>query len=248
MTLGAVLPDRIRVRERSYAMQSDSASARMADDLAGIRGIVFDVYGTLCRHGRRRSPFKQLLRQRGRGDGAYWLRRVMCNPMSLAQTAQDLELELSLDELDRLKSDLLEEIAAVDLFPEVPHVLSTLQSAGYKLGLVSNLALPYAEPARRLLNGVMDAEVWSFEVGSMKPELEIYSAAAEQLLIRPGQLLFVGDNPLCDVEGPRRAGMHARLVDRDGRHSDAESLSSLADLLNILPLPRLASGESMLMR
>lgn len=202
------------------------------DDLTDIRGVVFDVYGTLCRHGARRSPYKRLLSQR-KAEGAYWLRQVMCSSMSLAQTAEALGLDLPPPELEGLEHDLEEELKTVDLFPEVVGVLTWLRHSGYKIATVSNLAMPYADPARKLLDEYVDLQIWSFEAGVMKPDLQIYQIVSERLQIAPTQLMFIGDSPVCDFAGPLKAGLQAILLDRDRRH---EGLSTIGDLTQVLPM------------
>jgi FMN phosphatase YigB (HAD superfamily) len=216
-------------------MQLSDEGADQRDDFAGIRGVVFDVYGTLCRYGPRRSPYKRLLSQR-KAEGTYWLRQVMCNPMSLAQTADALGLELPPGELESLEHDLDEELKTVGLFPEVLDVLSWLRNEGYKISVVSNLALPYAGPAQQLLSTHVDAEVWSFQVGTMKPDPQIYKIVSDQLLIPPQELLFVGDNLICDVHGPFQAGFCSLLLDRELRWPDVSGLPDLATLTSLLPL------------
>lgn len=214
-------------------MQLSDDRADQPDDLTGIRGVVFDVYGTLCRHGPRRSPYKRLLSQR-KSEGAYWLRQVMCSPMSLAQTADALGLELPPGELEGLEHDLEEELKTVDLFPEVLEVLTSLRQSGYKIATVSNLALPYATPAKELLGDYVDVQIWSFEAGFMKPDLQTYQAVSERLQIAPNQLVFIGDNHLCDVEGPQRAGLQAILLDRDQRYEGLNSAADLAQVVRVL--------------
>jgi putative hydrolase of the HAD superfamily len=78
------------------------------------------------------------------------------------------------------------------------------------------------------------------EAGAAKPERRIF----EQLLQRAGlaaaEVVYVGDDPHADVEGARRAGLHAVWIDRFGRPWPAalepparrvRDLMELADLL-----------------
>lgn len=58
-----------------------------------------------------------------------------------------------------------------------------------------------------------DVEVLSCKVGSIKPEPAIYAHVLGGLQIEPGRVLFVGDTPRADIEGPRAAGMKALHVD-----------------------------------
>ena len=58
-----------------------------------------------------------------------------------------------------------------------------------------------------------DVDVLSCKDGAIKPELEIYAAVLDGLQLDPGKVLFVGDTPRADIEGPRAAGMKAMHVD-----------------------------------
>lgn len=52
------------------------------------------------------------------------------------------------------------------------------------------------------------------EHGAPKPEPGIFLAACERLGLPPGQVLHVGDDPLCDVAGAQRAGLRSCWLTR----------------------------------
>ena len=85
----------------------------------------------------------------------------------------------------------------------------------------------------------VDTILVSGEEGVSKPSSEIFHRAAQRLGVRPDQCVFVGDNPVADVDGARRAGMRDVWVEREipwpgdlamATHSIA-ALASLPDLL-----------------
>ncbi len=53
-------------------------------------------------------------------------------------------------------------------------------------------------------------------LGYAKPDLRAYTALAEALTLKPAEILFVGDEPHADVDGPRTAGMQTVWVNRGG--------------------------------
>lgn len=53
-------------------------------------------------------------------------------------------------------------------------------------------------------------------VGCAKPEREAFHSVARALDIDPAEMLYVGDDPLNDIEGPRRAGCRAAWINRRG--------------------------------
>jgi HAD superfamily hydrolase (TIGR01549 family) len=109
-----------------------------------------------------------------------------------------------------------------------------LQRRGIKIALCSNLAEPYAAPIQRLLPVQLDAYAWSFERKAMKPDRALYEEVCEMLDCAPKQVLMVGDTQLADVDGPRRAGMQAILLDRKQTQDTKDTLSTLNGVLTML--------------
>ncbi len=53
-------------------------------------------------------------------------------------------------------------------------------------------------------------------LGYAKPDPRAYAALADALTLKPAQILFVGDEPHADVDGPRTAGMQTVWMNRTG--------------------------------
>jgi len=87
-----------------------------------------------------------------------------------------------------------------------------LRAEGYKTGILSNLPRPLGE-SLRATPGFLDPFehiTFSYELGFIKPEPEIYRHAMEGLAAEPGRTLFLDDRP-DNVEGARAAGLEAVL-------------------------------------
>ena len=104
-------------------------------------------------------------------------------------------------------------------FADVEPALRALAGAGLRLRIASNFDGRLRRVARELPALAPWAEdvVISSEVGYRKPHAAFYRAACDRLGLPPGRVLCVGDDPENDLHGPRRAGLQAVLVDRDGR-------------------------------
>ena len=94
-------------------------------------------------------------------------------------------------------------------FPETKEMLAALRKAGYKTGLITNGS---GETQRAKLRNLglsdsFDQIVITGEFGVHKPSAEPFQAIARWLGKTPEQLLYVGDNPLNDVDASRKAGM-----------------------------------------
>jgi len=125
----------------------------------------------------------------------------------------------------RLPDDLLHEIIdaeqrcwdrAVKVDDDARPLLVWLGGQGIRSGICSTAPFP-PEMMRRQLTShsilrLVDAAVFSSDVGRRKPAPEMYRAALEALGTAPERTLFVGDRVREDYEGPRALGMRALIV------------------------------------
>jgi len=58
-----------------------------------------------------------------------------------------------------------------------------------------------------------EAIILSYEHGFIKPEPEIYALVANQLRLKPEEILFTGDTQKADIDGPQKFGMAAMHID-----------------------------------
>lgn len=139
-------------------------------------------------------------------------------------------------------------VGCLDPIGDIVATLSRLKRAGLRLGLVSNCATPRVLCERELnrqgIAGLLDFALFSSEIGLRKPHDQIYRVALDRSAADPATVLFVGDTPAPDVDGPARAGMKTALV-KTGRWDgdpagfrqtpDAiiDSVHDLPDLLGI---------------
>lgn len=203
-----------------------------------IEAVIFDVYGTLVEIADKQSPYLKLLqilesrgRERAPGDAAL----IMGSPVGLASAAHSLAPGfVSVEELALLEQKLFAELQSVRAFPEALETLEALRRRGYRIGLCSNLAAPYAAPVAQVLSFAFDSYGWSFELGFLKPDPRIYRRVCEDLGCSPSRVLMVGDTLEADVLGPRRVGMHAIHLDRARRMETGEAIHALVDLLPVL--------------
>jgi putative hydrolase of the HAD superfamily len=109
-----------------------------------------------------------------------------------------------------------------------PVVLDFLQRRGYLLGMASNFdgrlrgvrdGLVALRPLRHL--------VISSEVGWRKPAPAFFKEVVRVAGVDAKEILFVGDDPVNDEEGPRAAGMKVLLLDPQGGDGKLRSLSEL---------------------
>jgi len=150
----------------------------------------------------------------------------------------------------RLPDGLLHEILdaeqrcwdrAVTVDPDAVPTLSWLGDHGIKRGLCSNAPFPPDMMRRQVSsNGIadlVDAIVFSSEVGKRKPSSELYRAALEAIGTEPDRTLFVGDRVREDYEGPAALGMRAVIVTAHAAETPPDgvpAIRSLAELRSLM--------------
>jgi len=114
----------------------------------------------------------------------------------------------------------------------------------YKLGIVSNFALP--ECVLKLLEKndllkLFDAIIVSGAVNKRKPHPEIFRRALDILDVTAEETIFVGDTVDADIQGAKAAGMKAIYVERRPQEglktaNPTRTIKSLGDLISALEM------------
>jgi putative hydrolase of the HAD superfamily len=127
------------------------------------------------------------------------------------------------------------------LFPDVESTLARLETAGLRMGVVSN----FEEWLEGLLESLgvtrfFDVRVISGVEGVEKPDPRIFRLALDRTGVEPREAAYVGDSVSFDVEPAASLGMLAILIDRRGRFPNHRgpritSLDELPPLVGVGP-------------
>lgn len=121
----------------------------------------------------------------------------------------------------------------VQFYPDVRPSLLRLR-ARYRLFALSN---GNADLERCGIAEFFDGHVTARAAGAAKPDARIFAALIARTGVAAGEVLHVGDDPLADVIGARRAGLQTVWLNRDARpwpaHPDPEprTVATLAELV-----------------
>jgi 2-haloalkanoic acid dehalogenase type II len=110
---------------------------------------------------------------------------------------------------------LRQKLASATAFPEVYPVLEALRPR-YRLAVLSNADDDFLTAALARNNLHFDTVVTSEQAGAIKPDPAIFHYLTARLGLSPAEVLYVGDNPVPDVLGPRQAGLRVAWVNRAG--------------------------------
>jgi putative hydrolase of the HAD superfamily len=131
---------------------------------------------------------------------------------------------------------------------DVSDVVIELHARGYKLGIIANTITETEIPdwlESDHLTKYFDTVILSSKLGIRKPNPEIYLEASRRIGSDPIKCVYVGDNPVRDVEGAQAAGygMMILLHEPDTikkeppteAHVPDKVIHELSELLEIFP-------------
>ena len=98
----------------------------------------------------------------------------------------------------------------VDFYPDALAALARL-SARWPVAALTN---GNADLARIGIDGHFRCFISARDQGHAKPDTPIFLATCERLGLEPAQVLHIGDDPLLDVMGARRAGLRSCWINR----------------------------------
>ena len=206
-----------------------------------IKGIFFDLYGTLLVYGNMDAAWSDWLNAlheqlslRGSTRSIESLAKICDQFYSKSEpTPRQHNLTVFEQRIQNLCCDLKLNIAPEDikviankvanawqahmsLDSEAHHVLHTLHRSK-KLALVSNFDHPphvHSVLSKLSLTPYFDSVVISAEVGVKKPDPRIFDTALEQTAMKPEEVIYVGDTE-DDTQAARAAGMVPVLIQRN---------------------------------
>jgi len=219
-----------------------------------VKGVFFDLYGTLLVYGDMVSAwgawltaFHGVLGDAGltlsreqlsaRCEGFFARPEPSGNHSRLTlyeQRISDFCTELGLSPPEAvLQIAARESVRAWQSYvtpdPEAHDVLARLNT-DHALALITNFDHPphvHEVIAEAHLADYFDAVVVSAEVGIKKPDPRIFAPALLRTELNPAEVVFVGDTA-DDVNGAQAAGMRAVLIRRDGQGDGSAALDYTA--------------------
>jgi putative hydrolase of the HAD superfamily len=187
-----------------------------------LRAVIFDYFGTLTRAVRRGQIHRRMARHLG-CDPDRWLDLLtrtyhlratgqMGDPIAVLNwLASTLDANPGRRALHDVYAARLSAIRTDGpLRPEAVPVLRALRAHGVRTALVSNCwyELPLVLPTLPVAP-LLDAHVFSVDVGRCKPDPAMYFAACARLAVTPEECLYIGDGDSHELTGAAAIGMTA---------------------------------------
>jgi 2-haloacid dehalogenase len=220
--------------------------------ISGIKACVFDAYGTLfdvhSAVGKHRERLGDIADQvsavwRTKQLEYTWLRSLMGHHADFWQVTQDA-LDYAFDmhsvkDAD-LREDLIEAYLKLDCYSEVPAALTELKDRGFEIAILSNGTPTMLEAAvtnsglKELVPNIFSVE----QVGIFKPDPRVYQIAADELNLKPGDIVFQSSNAW-DASGAAAYGFKVAWVNRFGQSPERLPGKPDAEIKDLSNLPEL---------
>ena len=127
------------------------------------------------------------------------------------------------------------------LYPETVGVLRGLKEQGHELGIISNFDSRLFTVLRGLgLAELFDTITISSLAHAAKPAPKIFQLALDKHAMDPEDAVHVGDSRRDDVEGARKAGLQAVLIERESQL--CSSATNVPTIQSLEQLPALLAA------
>ncbi len=204
--------------------------------LRGVQAVAFDGYGTLFNFTEPDfiATMAEICAQQGlEADAADLWRRFLKASYLMRSEHHDDPVYKRYDQawadqfehvFKRLRLDgdpwaasrhLKRRLASATVFDDAHAVIEALRPH-YRLALMSNADDDFLSECMERNNLRFETVVSSEEAGAIKPNRAIFDHLASRLGLPNERILYVGDNPIPDVLGPKRAGMPTAWINRNG--------------------------------
>lgn len=186
------------------------SNRRNENDILGITIEEWEVYAE--------DEELYLERATGREKSPEKIIETMVAKMKINATGDDIKQILKLREERFMKS-------LTDVDPVILDVLLDIKKAGKKLCLISNVdIIDVIHWDKSPLYNLFDDAVFSYDVGYIKPQVEIYEIALKRMNAKPESCIFVGDGGSDELRGAKQLGIRTiltgYLLKRDATHHD----------------------------
>lgn len=120
------------------------------------------------------------------------------------------------------------------LYEDAIETLQYLKSKGYRIAIISNSPPTSKDQLKDLkIKEYITEEIFSFNVGSRKPEKEIFITCLLRAGVKPSEAVMIGDSMKNDINGAKNVGIDAILIDRKNTLDYEPRVTSLSELRNL---------------
>ena len=202
-----------------------------------MKAVIFDAFGTLFKVEQSGSARRVMSRIAEHGgtvdDGAFiteWrdFYKQHTKPEMPFYTEREIfimRIQMFYDRygIDRsAQADVDEMLANAfsrNVYEEVPTVLTELKKR-YTVLIGSNTDDNVLDSVMRVNSITVHGVYTSERLRCYKPDPEFFRRILDENALLPQDVIFVGDNPIDDIIGPKQLGIKTVLIDRHGKYGE----------------------------
>jgi len=152
-------------------------------------------------------------------DDELYLKRATSKNISPEQIIEDITNKMKIDVNENGKKEILKlreerlKKSLIDIDSTIIDVLSDIKKNGKQICLISNAdIIDVMHWNKSPLNNLFDSTIFSYEVGYLKPQIEIYKIALEKMNVSPKKSIFIGDGGSDELKGAKELGIRTILT------------------------------------
>lgn len=207
-----------------------------------VKGVIFDFWGTLVENGVYPSPVSQVkyflrLKEMGfhdyivRFENVFMTRKHENLTDAFNKVCKEFKVSPPSWVVDKMVGMWNKNMLLAKPFPETIEVLEKMKK-DYKIGLVSNTDPFSVEPIIKKfdMERLFDAQVFSYNVGSLKGDNELYEKCLKQMKLKKEEVIMVGDSIESDINSANNFGINPILLDRRNKREYEHKIVTLDEL------------------
>ena len=205
-----------------------------------IKGVIFDLWGTLVDNGVRSPLYETYKIIRPRMAYTDFVPKFEQAVMTQEFKSQTEAFEEGFKALDVMPKDwLIDKLVGVwnsntilsKLYDETIEVLEALKKKKLKLAIISNLPSFSAQVIEKFnLDKYFDTIILSYDAGILKTNPKMFEQVLKKIKLQRHEVLMVGDSMETDVAGAILAGVKPILLDRKNKRVYEDRILDLKEL------------------
>jgi len=118
------------------------------------------------------------------------------------------------------------------LYPDAAEAVIKAKKSGFKTAIVTTIAYFQFKEAVQPIKKHLDFIMTGYEAGCDKTNPKMYRKVLEILNVKPEEAVMVGDDVPVDILLPKKLGINAILLDREGKNAECQCADATVNNLN----------------
>jgi putative hydrolase of the HAD superfamily len=169
-----------------------------------IRAIIFDIGGVMIKEDNMRTHYVPLIMSMGLSEDDFfaeykkYIAKASRGKMTGKQMIYLIAQDLKVSKKKLLKNWVKYKRISIKKNKELEDYIKEIKEKGYVVGSMSGvLDLHYKLCEEKGIYDIFDFNIFSFNVGFNKPDIQIYRILLKKLKLPPKEIIFIDDTKEC---------------------------------------------------